>query len=212
MTAQNALKVIQTLRKKYPQKADIDLGNPEDTLIATILSARTTDIQVLKIFPALRKKFPNWKKLSTADLRDIEKSINTIGMFRTKARSLKGLAQKILADFNGKVPRTMDELVMLPGVGRKTASCVLTYCFGVPAVAVDTHVFRIAKRLGWSRGKNPEKVEKDIKQVLPQKYWNDVNRTMIRFGRDICTAKPRCWTCPVKRWCRYSNKAQKPLK
>lgn len=207
----NAIKVIQTLRRRYPEKADMDLSTPADTLIATVFSARTTDAQVLKMFPAFRRKFPTWEKLAKADLNVIAKSINTIGLYRNKAKSIKALAQKIIKDFGGKVPRTMDELITLPGVGRKTASCVLVYSFGVPAIAVDTHVFRISRRLSWSRGNTPEKVEQDIKKILPRNLWAHVNRTMIRFGREICVGgKPKCWMCPVRRWCAYPNKTSKP--
>jgi len=206
-----AEKVIIVLKRRYPQKADMDLGNPDDSLLATIFSARTTDAQVLKMFPAFRRKFPTWKKLAAADVADIAKSINTIGLYRNKAKSVKALAQKILAEFDGKVPRTMEELVTLPGVGRKTASCILSQSFGIPAVAVDTHVFRIAHRLGWSKGKTPEKVEEDIKKIVPEKLWGDVNRTMVRFGREICVGgkKPKCWLCPVAKWCAYKQKTEK---
>jgi len=210
---EDGVKVVEVLKKRYPQKADMDLGNPEDSLLATIFSARTTDAQVLKMFPSFRKKFPDWKSLVRAKESDIAKSINTIGLYRNKAKSVKALAQKIIRDFDGRVPKTMDELVTLPGVGRKTASCVLSECFDVPAIAVDTHVFRIARRLGWSKGKTPEKVEQDIKELLPQKIWGDVNRTMVRFGREICIGgkKPRCWMCPVAEWCKFQPKTKEPL-
>ncbi|MDD2785754.1 MAG: endonuclease III [Patescibacteria group bacterium] len=206
----NAVKIVQALKKRYPQKADMDLGNPEDSLIATILSARTTDIQVLKIFPSFRKKYPNWKKLAAADVKGIAASISSIGLYRNKAKSLKALAQKLLNDFNGSVPSTMDQMIALPGVGRKTASCVLSYSFGVPSIAVDTHVFRIARRLGWSKGKTPEKVEFDIKELLPEKLWSDVNRTMVRFGREICVGgnKPKCWMCPLAKFCPFEPKTK----
>jgi endonuclease-3 len=208
----SAKKIVGALKKRYPQKADMDLGNPADSLLATIFSARTTDAQVLKMFPTFRRKFPTWKKLAAADVADIAESINSIGLYRNKAKSAKALAQKILKDFGGKVPRTMAELVALPGVGRKTASCILAVCYGVPAVAVDTHVFRIAHRLGWSKGKTPEKVEADIKRIVPEKLWGDVNRTMVRFGREICVGgkKPKCWMCPVAKWCAFDRKTERP--
>lgn len=209
---ESAMLVLRQLSKRYPQKADMDLGNADDSLLATIMSARTTDAQVLKMFPAFRKKFPSWKKLAAAELRDVERSMNTIGLYRNKAKSIKALAIRLIADFEGRVPRTMEELVDLPGVGRKTASCVLSYAFNVPAVAVDTHVFRIAHRLGWSKGKTPEKVEGDIRALLPQSSWNQVNRTMVRFGREICVGgrRPKCWKCPVAKWCAYTPKTPKP--
>lgn len=208
---ESATLVIRALRKRYPQKADMDLGNADDSLLATIMSARTTDVQVLKIFPGFRKKFPTWKKLALADVNDIARSISTIGLFRNKAKSIKALAVRLVTDFGGEVPRTMGELVELPGVGRKTASCVLSYAFNVPAVAVDTHVFRIVHRLGWSNGKTPEKVEEDIKALLPKGTWNHVNRTMVRFGREICVGgrPPKCWMCPVAKWCAYNPKTPK---
>lgn len=206
--------VIQILRRRYPQKADMDLGTPEDTILGVLLSARTTDAQVLKVFPAFRKKFPTWKSLVRADVGEIGKSISTIGLYRSKAKAIKGLAQKILTEFQGKVPRTMEELTMLPGVGRKTASCVLAYCFHVPAIAVDTHVFRIARRIGWSKGKTPEAVERDLRARVPEKLWTEINRTFVRFGREICVGgkRPKCWMCPVARWCAFTPKTPVPEK
>ena len=207
-----AAKVVKILDKRYTDRGMTDLGNPEDTLLATILSARTTDVQVLKMFPSFRKKFSTWKKIAAADTRDIEKSINTIGLYRSKAKNVKGLAQKILSDFDGKVPKTMEELVTLPGVGRKTASVVLAFCFNTPAIAVDTHVFRIVHRLGWSKGKTPEQVERDLLALVPKSEWINVNRTMVQFGRDICVGgrKPECWRCPVAKWCAYTPKTPTP--
>ncbi|MBU2566476.1 endonuclease III [Patescibacteria group bacterium] len=204
------ISTLKILKKLYPQKPDMDLGNPEDSLLATIMSARTTDAQVLKMFPDFRKKFPNWKKLASADLIDIAKSMNTIGLFRNKAKSIKSLAQQILKDYDGKVPDTMEDLVKLSGVGRKTASCVLSTCFNKPAIAVDTHVFRISKRLGWAKGKNPIIVEKELAKLVPLKWWSHINHTFVPFGRDICKpGKPQCYRCPINKYCNYSNKTQK---
>lgn len=206
----SVIKIIQALKRRYKQKPDMDLGNPDDSLIATILSARTTDAQVLKMFPGFRRKFPTWQKLAKADPSEIARSLSTIGLYRNKAKSLHLLAKRLLIDFKGQIPPSMEQMVTLPGVGRKTASCVLSYCFKIPAIAVDTHVFRIAKRLGWSLGATPEKVERDIKELLPEKYWNEVNRTMVRFGREICVAgqKPKCYLCPLAQWCPYTPKTK----
>jgi endonuclease-3 len=206
-SARSAVKVIGILNKLYPQKGDMDMGNAEDTLLGVLMSARTTDVQVLRVFPAFRKAFPTWEKLAKANVNSIASSINTIGLYRSKARAIKGLAQKILKEFGGKVPNTMEGLVSLPGVGRKTASCVLSYVFRVPAIAVDTHVFRIVKRLGWSKGKTPERVEDDLRDLIPRGYWIKINQSMVRFGRDICVSRtPRCWQCPVAKWCEYGPK------
>jgi endonuclease-3 len=212
-TSDTASKVIQILKRRYPQKADMDLGNPEDTLIGTVLSARTTDAQVLRMFPAFRKKFPTWEKLAKASPVEIGKSINTIGLYVSKAKALNGLAKMILLDFGGKVPGTMEELVRLPGVGRKTASCVLIESFHQPAIAVDTHVFRIARRLGWAKGNTPEKVERELMALIPKRLWIHANRTMLHFGRDVCVGgkKPECWRCPVAKWCAYAPKTKKPI-
>jgi endonuclease-3 len=210
-TNQSVTKTLAVLRRCYPQKPDMDLGHPDDTLIATILSARTTDAQVLKMWPAFRKRFPTMRSLADADAADIAKSISTIGMYRTKAKSIKGMAKMVLSDFGGTVPKTMEELVTLPGVGRKTASCVLSYAFGIPAIAVDTHVFRISRRLGWAKGKDPEKVETELRALVPKRLWNEINRTMVRFGRDVCVGgTPRCWRCPIAIWCAYTPKTAEP--
>ena len=205
-----ATKVIQTLVPLYPIKESTNLGNPADTLIATLLSAQSTDVQVLKAFPRFRKRFPDWSSLAKAHIQEVESSIKTIGLFRAKAKSLKGLAQKIQSDFAGEVPKTMEELLRLPGVGRKTASVVLASCFRVPAIAVDTHVFRIAHRLGWSKGKTPELVEQDLLNLVPKSLWIDVNRSMVQFGREVCVSgfAPRCWKCPVAKWCPYTPKTK----
>ncbi len=204
--------VLSVLSKRYTERGMTHLGTPEDTLIATMLSARTTDVQVLKAFPGLRNKFPDWKSLAAAHVEDIGKTINTIGLYKAKARALKGMAQILLKDFGGKVPRTMEELVTLPGVGRKTASVVLAACFDVPAIAVDTHVLRIVvRRLKWSKGKSPEKVERDLMTLVPRPMWSTINRVFVPFGRDICKAgTPQCWRCPIAKHCPYTPKTPAP--
>jgi len=210
-TEKFAERVITLLGKKYPQKADMDLGSVEDTILAVLLSARTTDAQVLKVFPSFRKRFPTWKSLAAASVTDIGKSISTIGLYRSKAKAMRGMAKKILSEFGGKVPGTMEELVTLPGVGRKTASCVLVYAFHVPAIAVDTHVFRITRRLGWTTRKTAEGVERDLKDIVPKRLWPEINRALIRFGRDVCKGgTPQCWRCPIATWCAYTPKTTEP--
>jgi endonuclease-3 len=200
-------KVLGILDRRYQEKGMMDFGNAEDTLIATLLSARTTDVQVLRVYPALRKRYPTLKALANADLREMGKIIKSIGFYNAKSKSVKKLAQVLLDEFGGRVPRTMEELVRLPGVGRKTASCVLTYAFKILAIAVDTHVFRIVHRLGWVKGKNALEVEKELRALVPEKYWIGLNRSLVQFGRDICRApKPQCWRCPVAKWCAYPNK------
>ncbi|MDP3793333.1 MAG: endonuclease III [Candidatus Uhrbacteria bacterium] len=204
------VEVIKVLMKRYIAKGMVDFGNPEDTLIATLLSARTRDEQVLKVYPAFRKAFPTLKHLARADVKDIAVKISSIGLYRNKAKAIKALAGRIMSVYEGRVPRTMDELLTLPGVGRKTASCVLWYGFGKPAMAVDTHVFRIAHRLGWAKEKTPEKVELELMTSVPKRLWGEVNRTFVQFGRDICRpGTPQCWRCPVAKWCAFETKTRK---
>lgn len=199
--------IMRILKQRYRTKGMVDMGKAEDTLFATVLSAQSTDVQVLKAYPGFRQRFPTLRSLSEASLKDIEQSIATIGLFRAKARSLKGIAEKLRLKHDGVVPRTMDELLTLLGVGRKTASCVLWYAYGIPAMAVDTHVARITQRLGWAKGKTPKQIEKQLQQTVPRRYWGDVNRTMVQFGREYCRArKPQCATCPLAAQCPYSKK------
>ena len=207
-------KMVQTihlLKKRYTVKGMVDLGNPEDTLIATLLSARTRDEQVLKVYPRLRKKFPTLKHLAQAKVSAIASEISSIGLYRNKAEAIKALATRLVEVYGGRVPSTMEDLLTLPGVGRKTASCVLWYGFGKPAMAVDTHVFRIMHRLGWVKGKNAEMVEQELMKSVPKKFWGDVNRTFVQFGRDICRpGVPRCYRCPVAQWCSFPHKTPAP--
>ncbi len=203
--------VILTLAKRYTAKPDMDLGNPKDTLIGVLLSARTRDANVLKIYPAFKKKFPTFASLAASTPAEIGKSISTIGLYRAKAKAIHGLSKIIVDRHYGKVPRTMEDLLMLPGIGRKTANCVLSYVYGVDTICVDTHVFRISHRLGWTKGKTPEAVERDLQSLVPKRRWTEINRTFVHFGRDICVpGVPRCWRCPVVRFCAYQPKTKSP--
>lgn len=201
-------KVLKVLGKRYLGPGDTHLATVEDTLLATLMSARSTDKQTLAAFPGFRKQFPDWTALACASWEDIAKTINTIGLYRQKARAIHALAKMILSEFDGRVPSTMEELIRLPGVGRKTASVVLTACFDTPAIAVDTHVFRIVHRLGWARGKDPKRVERELMESVPKELWSEINRVMVPFGRDVCQARrPQCWRCPVAKWCQYPRKS-----
>jgi endonuclease-3 len=204
-------KVVRALAKRYTKKGDMDLGNPKDTLIGVILSARTKDTQVLKVFPGFKKAFPTFESLARSSSTRIAKHISNIGLYRSKAKAIHGLSNIVTKKYRGRVPSTMDGLLELPGVGRKTANCVLSYVFGQDTVCVDTHVFRIAHRLGWTRGKNPERVEQDLQKVVPKKLWREINRTFVQFGRDICRpGTPQCWRCPVAKWCAFRPKTERP--
>ncbi len=209
VTASSVENILKKVRPRYTAKGMVDLGTPEDTLIATLLSARTRDEQVLKVYPGLRKQFPRIQDLAEASVPDIARCISSIGLYRNKAKAIQALARMLVEEFDGRVPQTMDELIRLPGVGRKTASCVLWYGFGIPAMAVDTHVFRIVHRLGWAKGKNAEQVEQELMKLIPRRWWGEVNRIFVQFGRDVCRpGKPQCWRCPVAALCPFQPKTK----
>jgi endonuclease-3 len=204
---EQAARVVRILRRRYTKKPDMDMGNPKDTLLGVLLSARTRDAQVLKIYPAFRKAFPTFASLASSAPAKIGRRISTVGLYRSKAKAIHGLSKIIVREYKGKVPQTVEELMKLPGVGRKTANCVLSFAFGRDAICVDTHVFRISHRLGWSRAKTPDKTELDLQKIVPKPLWSAVNRTFVQFGRDVCRpGRPQCWRCPVARWCAFSPK------
>ena len=153
------------------------------------MSARTKDDVTLEASKRLFKLAPNIKKLEVLDIKTLEKTIYPIGFYKTKAKHLHSLAQKLQKDFKGTVPKTREELVTLPGVGRKTANLVLNRAFGIPAIAVDTHVHRITNLLGWVKTKTPEQTEKELVKVLPKKYWSDTNRLFVSIGRQFTSKK-----------------------
>lgn len=185
----------------------MEMGDPYRTLVAVILSARTRDEQVLKLLPELFKAFPTVEVLAQADESLIRSKISTIGMYKQKARNIKKMALKVVEDFGGRIPSTMDELVSLPGVGRKTASVMLVSVFHKPAIAVDTHVHRVTNRLGWVKTKTPEKTEAALLKGVPKKLQHIVNRVFVPFGRLVCiSGKPRCWACPIAESCSFKGK------
>lgn len=198
-----ALKTLDFLESLYPD-ADCALvhNNPYELLVATILSAQCTDVRINEVTPHLFKVYGTVEQLATADLATLEEIIRSTGFFRNKARNLIGCAQAIVAQHDGEVPPDLASLVALPGVGRKTANVVLGNAFDVPGMVVDTHVKRIAYRLGWSRQSEPEKVEKDLCQLLPENRWNQTSHTLIHHGRALCKAPtPLCSACPLLERC-----------
>lgn len=199
--------VLRVLLKEFPNPGAMDIGNPYQTLVGVILSARTRDEQVLKLMPGLFKAYPTPEKLAKASVADIQKKINTIGMYRQKAKNLKSMATDLVEKFDGEVPKTMEELTSLAGVGRKTASVVLVASFKQPAIAVDTHVHRVTNRLGWVKTNTTEKTEKALLKIIPPKIMWIVNRVFVKFGRYVCIpGKPRCWMCPIQKDCAFTGK------
>lgn len=195
--------IYEVLCQTYPDvHCELDFANPLQLLVATVLSAQCTDKRVNMVTPALFKKYPNAKKFAEADLHSIETLVHSTGFFRAKAKNIKGLAMKIMEDFGGEVPRTLDELVLLPGVGRKTANVVLGHAFGVPGITVDTHFGRLSRRFHWTTEQNPVKVEMEVGSLIPQEEWTNLSQRMIWHGRRICHArKPACGACPLAKNC-----------
>ena len=201
------LATLDVLRKEIQGGGTLEIGTPFGMLVAVILSARTKDEQVLKLLPGLFKKYRAPETMAKASVDDIAKRINSIGMYKQKAKNLKAMAQRLVDEFDGEVPRTLEELISLSGVGRKTASVILVGAFGKSAIAVDTHVFRIVHRLGWVTAKTPEEMEKKLLGDVPKARQKDINHTFVQFGRSICVpGKPRCWACPIAEYCDFKNK------
>jgi endonuclease-3 len=201
-------KVRKILQKIYPEvETQLLHRNPFELLVATILSAQCTDKQVNQVTPVLFARFQTPAEFARAPLRTIEQLIRPTGFFHNKAKNIKGCAKVLLEKHKGKIPRTLAELVKLPGVGRKTANVVLGAAFGIPGIVVDTHVARISNRLGFSASKDPVKIEQDLMNLIPRRDWNNFCLRLIFFGRSICTArKPKCPACPLEKLCPWPHK------
>ena len=171
-------------------------------LLSIMLSAQSTDKQVDEVIPAFFDNFREVEKMADAPVEIIESYIRSIGLYKSKAKNIKACCRKIVDEYNGEVPTTIEGLLTLAGVGRKTATLYLADAYGIPGVTVDTHVFRISKRLGWAKGNNPEQVEKELEKVLPKDHWNRINFQLIYHGRAVCTArKAKCEQCILSPWC-----------
>ncbi|MBI5697839.1 MAG: endonuclease III [Thaumarchaeota archaeon] len=183
---------------------DVEEGDPFAILIGTILSARTKDESTTKVVKVLFSKYKTAKDLAGAKLKDVEKIIHSIGFYHVKAKRIIDVAKIIHTQYKGKVPDDMDALVSLPGVGRKTANCVLVYAFEKPAIPVDIHVHRISNRLGLVDTKTPEQTEQELMSKIPEKYWLEINDTFVMYGQNICKPiSPKCNVCKIKKLCRY---------
>jgi endonuclease-3 len=202
-TRAHALRVFRALSKLYPDaRCALNHSSPLELLIATILSAQCTDARVNMVTPTLFKRYPTAADYANADPRELEKLIQSTGFFRAKARSIQECCRKIVQEHGGEVPDTLEELVSLPGVGRKTANVVLGDAFGVPGITVDTHVGRLSRRLGLTTHTDPAKVEQDLMKLLPKKDWVMFNHRTIYHGRQVCFArKPACDKCTLAKIC-----------
>ena len=206
-----AVKVLDILQKEYPDaRVTLDFKDPLQLLIATILAAQCTDERVNQVTKDLFKKYRQASDYARADLKTLEGEIRSTGFFRNKAKSIIGCGQALEEKFNGKVPRTLEELTSLPGVGRKTANIILGNAFGQQAIAVDTHVKRVTHRLGWAKSDDPDKIEFELMEVIPRDRWTLGCHQIVFHGRRVCTAKnPQCLTCPVAKFCPKVGVTQK---
>jgi endonuclease-3 len=202
-TKKRARAIYRILSRTYPEvRCELDFANPLQLLVATVLSAQCTDRRVNQVTPPLFKKYQSAKALAQANPRDLEELVHSTGFFRAKAKNIKGLAMKIQSDFGGEVPHTLEELILLPGVGRKTANVVLGHAFDTPGITVDTHFGRLSRRFGWTSQTDPVKVEHQVAQLIPQKEWTNLSQRMIWHGRRIChSRKPACGACPLAKIC-----------
>ncbi len=198
------LKIIELLEKEYPKtKIALHYSSPLEILVATILSAQCTDKRVNLVTPSLFKKYKTTKDYANANLAELEQDIRSTGFYRNKAKNIKNAGRMIVERFDSQVPQTMEEILMLPGVARKTANIVLSNAYGViVGIAVDTHVRRLSKRLGLTENTNPDKIEKDLMQIVPKSHWKSITNLLISHGRAVCDArKPKCGICCLNKIC-----------
>jgi len=202
-------KIRKILRTTYPEvKTQLDYQNPFQLLVATILSAQCTDKQVNRVTRTLFKKLSTPKAFAEAPINMIEELIHSTGFYRNKAKSIQNCATALMEQHHGRVPETLEALVKLPGVGRKTANVVLGAAFNIPGIVVDTHVSRISQRLDLTDHKDPVKIEFDLMEQMPKSTWKDFSLHLIYFGRETCSArKPKCESCPMGKICTYPEKA-----
>ena len=195
--------ILKILDKHYPNvRVALNYTNPLELLIATILSAQCTDERVNQITPYLFKKYPTAKDYATADLKTLEEDIKPTGFYKNKAKHIKECCQVLVEKYHGQVPANLEILTKLPGIGRKTANVVLGNAFDIPGIVVDTHVRRVAKRLGLTKHQDALKIEKDLMQLIPKEKWTKFSLQLTWHGRRICKArKPQCNKCPLHKWC-----------
>ena len=208
MKNKDVVKVLDILKETYPEAGcALDYGNRFQLLISVVLSAQTTDKSVNKVTPLLFSKYPDPVSLASADETDVQEIIRTIGMYRTKAKNIIALSGKLALEFNGQVPGTMEELMSLPGVGRKTSNVVLAEGFGEQRIAVDTHVFRVSNRIGLAHEKDVLSTEEALMKAIPSDRWTEAHHLLIFHGRRICSSqRPKCDTCPINEYCNWFNK------
>ncbi|NOT21495.1 MAG: endonuclease III [Nitrospiraceae bacterium] len=200
--------IAKALGRTMPHpKMELDHRSPWELLVATILSAQCTDQRVNQVTPSLFRRYRRPADMAAADLLEVEQLIRSTGFYKNKAKHLVACGKAVTERFAEEVPHTMDELITLPGVGRKTANVMLGNAFGQPSIVVDTHVKRVAKRLGLTRADNPERVEQDLQQLMPESQWTAFSQRLLLHGRYVCLArKPQCRTCAIYQHCSWKQK------
>ena len=200
--------ILKALSKEIPNsKIALKFSTPFELLIATILSAQCTDVRVNEVTKTLFKKYPSVKDYAESDLNELEEDIRSTGFYRNKAKAIQKCCQDLILRFGGEVPQTLEELVTLPGVGRKTGNVLLGNAFGIPGIAVDTHVHRVSQRIGLTKKDDPVKIEFDLMDIVPKEEWTHFSNLLIWHGRKTCIArKPLCEQCAIRKWCDYGTK------
>ena len=202
--------IIRILSKEIPDsRIALKFSNPLELLIATILSAQCTDVKVNQVTADLFKMYRSSKDYAEANLAKLEEEIRPTGFYRNKARSIQKCCQELVKRFGGDVPRTLEELVTLPGVGRKTANVILGNTFGITGIVVDTHVSRVSQRIGLTKNDDPVKIEFDLMEIVPKEEWTHFSNLLVWHGRKTCMArKPLCEICSVRKWCNYGSRVK----
>ncbi len=200
--------IIKILSREIPDSSiALEFSNPLELLIATILSAQCTDVKVNQVTKDLFRKYCSAKDYAEFNIIELEEDIRPTGFYRNKAKSIQKCCQELMARFRGEVPKTLEELVTLPGVGRKTANVILGNAFGIPGITVDTHVHRVSQRIGLTKNDDPVKIEFDLMDIVPKEEWTHFSNLLIWHGRRTCVAKkPLCEKCPIRKWCDYGSK------
>jgi endonuclease-3 len=200
--------IIKILSKEIPDsRIALRFSNPLELLIATILSAQCTDVKVNQVTVDLFKKYHSVKDYAESNLVKLEEEIRPTGFYRNKAKSIQKCCQELVKRFGGEIPKTLQELVTLPGVGRKTANVILGNIFDIPGIVVDTHVQRVSQRIGLTKNDDPVKIEFDLMEIVPKEEWTHFSNLLVWHGRKTCVArKPLCETCSIRKWCDYGSK------
>ncbi|MDD2902442.1 MAG: endonuclease III [Syntrophales bacterium] len=201
--------ILKILDEVYPDAhVTLDFTNPLELVVATVLSAQCTDAKVNQVTPAVFKKYPTAAAYAAAPLAELEEAFHPTGFFRQKAKSVQGICQALVEKHGGQVPSSLEELVKLPGIGRKTANVILGNAFNIPGITVDTHLGRVSQRLGLTANQDPVKIEFDLMPLVPRERWTKFSHQMIWHGRSLCTAKkPQCPVCPLRPYCDYGQQA-----